>query len=262
MDRQETVAALETCYSSMLELGQSLSEAEWQTPSLCPDWDVAGVYLHLASLEAAMVDFGDSHPQDWTDLGGMGAYSEKWSSLTGPELLGVFRETIDARRAQLASMSDEVFAAPSWTPVGSGSYQKFIDVRVFDFWIHEQDVRVPLGRPGHRSGAAPEIALNHFRNAAGYVLGKGAGLPEGQSCAIRVIGEVAADIFVRTEGRATVVDELSDPTCELTLDHQALLLLGAGRVDPQDYLDEGRVTVEGDTDLGERVVRHLRFVRF
>ena len=68
-------------------------------------------------------------------------------------------------------------------------------IRSFDFWIHEQDIRVPLRRPGHTSGPAAELALDEVRRSFGYIVGKRAGIPDGSSvCSSSCTGRSKANL--------------------------------------------------------------------
>ena len=40
------------------------------------------------------------------------------------------------------------FAADSWTPMGPGTVAELLGFRIFDSWVHEQDMRRAVDRPG------------------------------------------------------------------------------------------------------------------
>jgi hypothetical protein len=46
---------------------------------------------------------------------------------------------------------------------------------------------------------------------------------------------------------------------ELTTDTVTFVQLAAGRIDPQRQIDAGLVTWTGNTELGDRAARNLRF---
>ena len=48
-------AALEESFNALETLGADLTAAEWETPSLCPDWTVRGVIEHVVGIENALV---------------------------------------------------------------------------------------------------------------------------------------------------------------------------------------------------------------
>ena len=105
-------------------------------------------------------------------------------------------------------MGEDDFSAPSWTPIGQADYRRFMQIRVFDCWVHEQDVRDAVGRPGHEDGPVAEQAVDEIVRALGYIVGKKAGAPEGSSVTIELTGPVARSIHVAVDGRAAVVDRL------------------------------------------------------
>ncbi len=247
------------CFDSLLSLGEQLDESQWATQSLCPDWTVAGVFAHLAAIEKALLEIDEPSVDTPLDFAAIGADMAEWVTWSGADLLAETRRIFDARKAQLASLDDSVFEAPSWTPVGAQTYGRFMAVRVFDLWVHEQDIRVPLGIPGHLDGPAAEMALDEVHRSLGYIIGKKVGLADGQSIALHVTGDAGRNMYVAVDGRAGVVDRLEAPTASLTVDHQAFLLLACGRVDPQAIIDEGRVESDGDSELGERASRNLAF---
>ena len=47
---------LDLCWSSLHGLLSELSDEQWSAQSLCPDWDVAGVVMHLVSVEEMLLD--------------------------------------------------------------------------------------------------------------------------------------------------------------------------------------------------------------
>ncbi len=247
------------CFDSLLALGEQLDEDQWTTQSLCPAWTVAGVFAHLAAIEKALLEITEPSVDTPLDFVTIGADMAEWATWSGADLLAETRRIFEARNAQLAGFDDGVFDAPSWTPVGAQTYGRFMAVRVFDLWVHEQDMRVPLGIPGHLDGPAAEMALDEVHRSLGYIIGKKVGLADGQSIALHVTGNAGRDMFVAVDGRAGVVDQLDAPTASLTVDHQAFLLLACGRVDPQGIIEEGRVQTAGDLELGERASRNLAF---
>jgi hypothetical protein len=145
------------------------------------------------------------------------------------------------------------------TPVGPGTYGRFMDVRVFDFWVHEQDIRVPLGMPGHEDGPAADVAIAEIEGSLGYIIGRKVGLPDGKSITIDLSGPVDRMFHVVVDGRAGRVDALDAPDVTLRSDSTTFALLACGRIDPQDPIGDGRVVWEGDAEWGERAARNLAF---
>ena len=128
--------------------------------------------------------------------------------------------------------------------------------RVFDSWVHEQDMRSAVGQPGHGDGPAAEQAIDEIERALGYVIGKRAGAPDASSVTIELTGPVIRSIHVAVDGRAAVVAALpgaADVTIRLGSDTFAAL--ACGRVDPAEVA----VAIEGDQELGRRIATNLAF---
>ena len=255
----EAIALLNDCMDSVDELLAGLDDDQWVVQSYCPDWDVRGVAMHLAAVEYMLA--GDE-PGSWTEsvpFNKVGDYIAGVSDLNNADLLAAYRETIAARRAEMAGYTADQLAVPSMTPVGPQTYGRFMAIRVFDYWVHEQDIRGPLGLPGHESGATAEMALNEIEISLPYIVGKKIGLPDGKGMTINLTGPVERQMHVKVDGRAGVVDSLADPDVVLNANSTAFALLACGRIDPQGPIDDGRVTWSGDAELGEKAARSLRF---
>lgn len=257
--RTETINNLESCYDAIEGLIGTLSDEEWATLSLCPAWDVKGVIGHLAAVENALagwVPSGMDSPPPFDTIGPFEASVAEWST---SKLVDETKRIFATRRADLAASTDEMFAADSMTPVGPGTYQRFMDIRVFDFWVHERDITTPLGRKTNDGGPAAEVALDEVHNSIGYIVGKKIGLPDGKSLAIHLTGPVERDIYAAVEGRAAKVDTLSDPSIELTTDSLTFVQLACGRIDPAEAIENGKISWTGDAEWGETAARNLRF---
>ncbi|MCC6437341.1 MAG: maleylpyruvate isomerase family mycothiol-dependent enzyme [Acidimicrobiales bacterium] len=246
------------CFDTFTELCSSLSDAEWATPSLCPGWSVQDVAAHLAGIEKALLGWPPSveNPPPFDTIGPYMQTARGWS---GAQLLDDLRTTLTGRRAELAAMDDAAFDAPSWTPVGNATYGRFMAVRTFDFWVHEQDIRVPVGKPGHLTGGAAEMSLDEVRMSMGYIVGKRAGIPDGNSVKVVITGPISAELCAVVDGRARAVPTLEHPDATVTTDLLTFMLLACGRIDPEGPISSGAVTYAGDAALADQLARNLRF---
>jgi hypothetical protein len=97
--------------------------------------------------------------------------------------------------------------------------------------------------------------------ALGFVVGKQAGAPDGTSVRFDLTGGSGRIVDVVVEGRARVVEEpLARPTVTITVPVVLFTRLVGGRTLPAAHLADGSVTVEGDVDLGRRVVDKLAYM--
>jgi len=251
-------AALQACYASMEALCADLDDAEWRAQSLCPDWTVRDVVNHVTSIEAVMAGWlpDDDHTPPPFEKA---ADFLRDADVDGAAYLEVVRAVYDRRRRDLAALSEADLTRPSWTPVGPGTYGRFLEIRVFDFWVHERDITTPLGRKTNDTGIAAEIALAEVSGSLGYIVGKKVGLPEGKSITFNLTGPVACQLHVAVDGRAKKVEHIDNPDVTLSTDSTAFIQLACGRIDPQAQIDSGAVTWKGDDELGDRAARNLRF---
>ena len=115
-------------------------------------------------------------------------------------------------------------------------------IRVMDMWMHEQDVRQAVGRPGHEGASPPPPRSTRWSNALGFVVGKRAGAPTGSSVRFELTGPVARRVDVEVRDRAQVVETLDgDPTVTLTLPGHLFTRLCGGRgADPASVEVDGR----------------------
>lgn len=256
----EEVAALDDLLSGLLD-------DEWKAQSPCPGWDVQANVAHIVGTESMLA--GVDAPATEDDLGArdhvrndIGGFNEVWvAGLTSEppaEVLERFRAITAQRLDALRAMDQETWDAEGFTPAGKDSYGRFMRIRVFDCWMHEQDIRDATGRPGHAWGSAVDLSLDEMATALGFVVGKKAGAPDGASVTFALEGEADRRIHVLVDGRAAVVDALDGPaTTTVHTDVHTFSRLAGGRVSLAAV--SNRVAVEGDTTLGQAVVDNLAY---
>jgi uncharacterized protein (TIGR03083 family) len=252
----DTLANLDATWSALDAVAASLSPEQWAAQSLCPAWNMQGVLAHATSIEEVLVGW---EPGGEAPFAAIGPAQRELAALAPDELLARFRAVVAQRRAELAALPDDEFATMGPTPIGPAPYARFMEIRVFDNWVHERDIRVPLGIPGDDSGPTAEKSLDEVHNSLGYIVGKKIGLEDGKSIAFEITGPVTRRMMVKVDGRAAVVNDLPDPDATLTTDFLTFMLLACGRIDPEEPIADGRVTWAGDDDIGGRAARNLRF---
>ncbi len=260
-NRDETSSILASCFDAYERLLPTLSDQQWATPSLCPAWDVRGAATHVVGIEYALQGWkpdAEAGPPPFERL------AEFETEMAGASA-GAFTERVvdvlASRRADLAAMTDDEFAMAMMTPVGPGTYERFMRVRTFDLWVHERDITTPLGLETDDSGPAAEVALDEVEASIGYIAGKCIGLEEGMGIRFEVHGPVEREINVKVDGRAAKVDSLTDPDAVIRADSLTFIQLACGRIDPSDSIEQGKISWTGDAAWGERAARSLRFTR-
>ena len=264
------VDALDEVWTRIAALGAGLTEEEWKRPTEVPGWSVQDNMTHLTDLEAMIL--GRPAPDHAAPDGlahvknDPGVRNERFVDArrgwTGADALAEFIEVTHARVAQLRSYSVEDFAADSWTPMGPGTVHDLLPFRVFDSWVHEQDMRRAVGQPGGLGGGAAEASMERITGTAGYVIGKKAAAPEGTTVVIELEAPLAQTMAIGVEGgRARTLDAVPDaPTVRLVTDGETYARLACGRGDPAAARAAGSVRIEGDEELGARIVDELNFL--
>jgi uncharacterized protein (TIGR03083 family) len=251
--------ALEQSYAAIEKLGAAMSAEQWRTQSLCPDWTVRGVVAHLASIENMLVGWVPGGADELPKFDRVREFGEQTADLDDAAFAARVAEVFGQRRADLAALTEDDLGRPSWTPVGPRTYGEFMEIRVFDFWVHERDITTPLGLATDDGDARAEIALAEVQRSLGYIVGKKVGLPDGSSIVFRLTGPLRRDLYVAVDGRARVVDSIERPDVELSTDSLTFVELACGRIDPQRAIDAGVVSWTGDAELGDRAARNLRY---
>jgi uncharacterized protein (TIGR03083 family) len=270
--RLEVAGLLGTVWADLDQLLTALPAGDWDTTVL-PGWDVHDTLAHIVGTERMLEQGPDSMRErvaaatlgegvKWHVRNVIGQTNEAWVDalrpLTHEELLAEFRAVTARRSAFLRTMSDEEFEADSWTPGGQRPYGGFMRIRIFDCWMHEQDIRHAIGRPGGEGGPVAEECLAEVRAALGFIIGKQAGAPEGSSVTIALDGPVTAQLHVAVEGRAKVKEALDAPaTATLRLSSALFMRLVGGRIEP--HAARPQVVIEGDQALGTKVLENLAF---
>jgi uncharacterized protein (TIGR03083 family) len=268
VDKDVVVPALAETWESILSLGAGLREDEWALPTACPGWSVKDQLSHMIGTESIIT----GRPTPAVDLdrfdylrNDIGRTNEAWiderRSRPGAEVLEEFRTITALRLGVLGSMDQAAFDHPSPTPAGPDTVGRFMQIRVMDCWVHEQDMREATGRPGHQEGPAVAVALDEVVTALGFVVGKKAGAPDGSSVRFDLTGGSGRVVDVVVDGRARLSEEpVAHPTATITAPVVLFSRIAGGRASPAAHLADGSVTVTGDADLGRRVVDVLPYM--
>ncbi len=272
LDKSEVLSGLFAVWDSIDALLDGLPETSWQAATPLPGWDVKAVVSHIIGTESFLS--GIAPPQPDIDVSALdhvhndiGVMNECWvhhlSGESGAGVLERFRALTNDRRAALTGMSDEEWNAVMPTPVGPESYGRFMRVRTFDCWMHEQDAREALSRPSsddELDGTVAQLALDEIEATMGYVVGKRAKAPDGSRILIELTGPVARSIRVNVDGRAQAVSDFGgqEPTATIRLDGLQFTRLSGGR--PMSPARAQDIELGGDKDVAGQVADNLNFV--
>ena len=262
------IALFESTWGDIDDLCSGLSEDQWNLSTDCPGWSVKDHVAHMIGTEnmlrgvqpPADVVVGDT-PHVRNDIGG---FNEQWVAVyrdkPGAVALDDFRAVTKERLDALRTLPNEKWDEEGFTPEGRAPYRVFMEIRVFDCWYHDQDMREALDQPGFLTGPAADLSVERvFAKGLPYIVGKKAGAPAGSSVVFEVDNDRAA-IGVPPEGRASRLSEIPEsPTTRLSFDRRSFTRLAGGRWTGDQARAYGYPDIEGDVELGDRVVDNMGF---
>lgn len=262
------VEVLAEVWASFAEACQGLAPADWERPTDCPGWTVRDQLSHIIGFERVLggEEAPPAAPERPTHVrNDVGATNEAMVEVRrgrpGPEMLAEFDTVTSQRIAELRAKPSAEFDVVGWSPVGETPYRELLRTRIFDSWVHEQDVRRALDRPGGRGGGGEAETVGRVERAMPFVVGKKVAPPEGSVVAFEVAGPLPRSFAVAIrEGRGRAEPLGPSPTVRLAMDAGDFWRLGCGRSTPDQVRREGSVVITGDSDLGTRVLDAMNFM--
>jgi uncharacterized protein (TIGR03083 family) len=266
-DIDETVDKLAAAWASLSGLGSQLTENEWKTQSQLPAWTVQDNLSHLVGFESDM----HGHPRpnhtapDKTHVkNAVGDSNEDdvdvRRALTGAQVLKEWNTVTADRLNTLRSASLDYFDEQSDTPAGRSSMFEFLQIRILDSWVHEQDMRRVLGKYGHQSGPVAEHTIDRLIRTLPIVVGKRAGTPPGETVVFHITNHVTRTIAITMqEARAAVVPDIpSNALATISMDSDVFLQLATGRATFEEL--SSQVAIAGDMELGHKIVSQFNMM--
>jgi uncharacterized protein (TIGR03083 family) len=246
------------------ELVRPLVEGEWNRATPCPNWSVRDIVSHLIGMESEQL--GDPRPIHSLprDLFHVKTEHQRYMEMqvdvrrhhTSPEMIADLEYTIIRRSRQLRNET----RAPATlvrAPLGAEqTLEKALRMRAFDVWVHEQDLRSTLGKPGNLDSPGALVARDVLVQALPKVIAQDAGAPASSAIVVDVTGvvEFMRTVRVDAEGRGTVDGTPSlGPVVTIVMDWDTYFRLACGRVGLGSVAD--RVKAEGDQELAAAILR-------
>ncbi len=269
MSDLDLVEYMEQVWRSIATVCSPLTEEQWKTPTDCPGWSVQDQVAHLVGAESGIL--GRPEPDHTpsnaahvkNDIGHRNEAVVDWRrSRTGAQVLAEFREVTSERLQLLRAMKEDDFLVETQTPVGPGTVAEFLRIRIFDAWIHEQDIRRAVGQAGHLEGPVAQLSIGRVAMAMPYVVGKKAQAADGATVIFDITGGAGRVLPIAMEGsRARQMEEApSEPTVRLTMDGETFACLGCGRWEPVQALGSGKISIQGDKEFGQTIVEQMNFM--
>jgi uncharacterized protein (TIGR03083 family) len=231
----------------------------------CPGWTVRDAVAHIVDLESLLIGrqrpehaipenlpYIRNEPGKFMEVG-----VDARRDVPLHDLLAEYQDVTTQRLSRLEDLQDSQL-----DEMGPGFFRpskrrSFLAIRVFDLWAHEQDIRRALGNPGGFEGFAAAHSRERMVMGAGNSIQERLSPAAGTGVVFDITGPGGAlrgIVFDGERGRAGT-DVPANPTATLRLDLNTLTVLACGRSD--DPLARSRVAVEGDQNLGRRVLEDL-----
>jgi uncharacterized protein (TIGR03083 family) len=253
-----------TACEDLVKLAREIPETQWHFPTDLAGWDVKDNVAHTAHLEAVLagapeetvpVPDGVAHVKNLT-----GAYTEQGVlARRGRPMDDLLLELSTAVATRYAALREHPplvgAAAPPRTPGGIGwNTETLLRNRPLDVWMHEQDIRRAIGRPGGFTTVAAKHSVGYLADALPVVVGKRV-RPEAGTSVVLAIPDLGVTRAVRVgdDGRAHPVDPSADAPVRITLAPQDFIVLAGGRRSASEVDCE----IRGDQGLGRRVLDAL-----
>jgi uncharacterized protein (TIGR03083 family) len=265
-DRELLAGYVDTWWSAVGDLTALLDELapdDWARTTDLAGWDVKAVASHIAHLESILAG-GPDETAEIGELphvtGPMGQFTEigvvTRRDVAPEAIVAEIRTTTERRHAALQASVPDDGAAPADGIFGMIGWntRTLLRNRPLDVWMHEQDIRRAVGRPGGMESAGARHTADYLSEGFGFVVGKRVAPPAGTTAVLDVAGSAPIAVVMGDDGRARRLDETPDaPSVALAMDRESFIVLAGGR----RAAVPGAVRISGDQELGERIVARL-----
>ena len=226
-DQLEPLVRQRRRMTSMLE---TLTDEEWAVPSRCVGWTVRDVVAHLVgvnafwrgSIRAGLAGAPTRVLAAFDPAATPPSMVEGMSSLTTRQVFDEFVATTDALLDVATGLTDEQWSTVAESPAGHVPIRLLAQHALWDSWVHERDVAIPLGIPAAIENDELQSCLQ-YAAAVGPVLGSGLGRSyagvvavEASDPSIRFVLDIGESVSVRNEAPAVSVPCLRGDAVELT----------------------------------------------
>lgn len=265
VDRAEIIKALEREQRDALELWRSLRDEEWRAASLCKGWTVKDVAEHVVAAERnefpasirRALDGDASAPPGFVLERANDAHVSRLRARPVAELLADAEGAIADTRRMLDGLSHEDFRRPAWNPITPIDIAFYARGRIWEWWTHNQDVRVPLRRPGGREPDRTRPVVEVVRDGIPGVFLSERSRGVHTSYAFRV-GDVAFTIRI-DDGRITVEDAFDRRAkTRVAADPATFILVGTRRVPQWRAVLSGKFRPSGNPLNGLKFLSYFR----
>jgi uncharacterized protein (TIGR03083 family) len=263
----ELIEDLIATWGSMREAVASLPEDDWTRPTELPGWSIQDVVSHVASIEAMLLGYEEPEheaPAAEHVRNPLGEWNEQrvdrrrsWSpGAVLEEFDATTRERARVMRALCDQELDEIVA----TPLGVMPVRDFLRVRLLDSWLHEQDIRRAAGLPETLDTSAAARVLDMILEWLPRAVAK-AGVADGDAVRVHITGPSPRRAAVRmVGGRGVTEADAASANLQISAQAGPFIRVATGRLSSAAAVATGSFEVDGDRELGERVLARINRV--
>lgn len=257
---------------AVADLGHGCRKGDFELPTQCPGWTVKDQLSHVVGVEAFLEGYREPQAElpDYahvvSKVGKRVEYAvHNRRGRAGADVVAELEHVLAGRFATLRSpgLSEESIIPG---PFGPAEAAAVLQMRSIDVWVHEQDIRQAVGRPGNLDSPAATLFVRALFDALPKLIARDAAIEPGQIVIFDVSGPVVARTGVRVErgedgrpfgtkmftGEQMVEDDgrTDWATTSISLSTDALTRRAAGRVSTADTVHQ----VIGDQGVARRVL--------
>ena len=245
----------------------TLSPDAWLHPSACAGWEVGDVVAHLTRGAEAYIEWitrglqGDTAPplgvpaagtgEDATSAVRRAQRARDVHARLGDQLFTTFQARTDQFNALVADLSTPHWTVLCYHPTRLRPVRDFVALRLTELVLHGWDIESRLESSAHLSAESLPVCLELLPDMLAWAFHPGPSLPAPVRC--RLVGADQAPHryeLVSTGNQAWLVapePERTPVSCQC--DTETFVLLMSGRLSMPVARVEGRLRLEGDTQL-------------
>ena len=249
--------------SDFVALARDIPREQWDLPTDLEGWSVKDNVAHTAHLEGVL----DGAPEETIEVGeaphlkGLMNYYTEQGVLARRDrdmesLADEIEQAVATRHAAfVADPPTDGSAKPPKTPGDIGwDTHRLLSNRPLDVWMHEQDIRRAIDRPGGYSSPAAAHVMGVLGQSLPMVVGKRVAPPVGTTVTVEVPDAgLGWTVRVGEDRRCVSVDHAAVSTTTVRLSPEDFVVLAGGRRTP----DATQPKIEGDEDLGQQLLRSM-----
>jgi uncharacterized protein (TIGR03083 family) len=248
------------------DLLNGLDSIQFDLQSECPGWTIKDLLSHIIGTELMLLGNPDPRisnyrfpPHVKNPIGEFNEYSVEKRRNTNPAIvLAEFKEVTEKRVDQLRSFTKQDFDKVGFSPIGDAPYRDFMYIRLMDCYVHEQDMRYVLNKPGNSDSEIAQICFKKMVDQLPKVVAKKAGASE-KSIVKFELRDPNIDTYYVTviDGRGVFTEPSQVCSATVTLKRQDFLRLCCGRT---KFSDDLALQTSGDSALINAIGQNLNFM--